>query len=146
MSLSPDLTAAVAPSSQPSAVTAVPAAPSKQALAHFQARLSFETDCADVEEALRSGARDFVVMEVRGPNCFAAGHVPGAINLPYRDMTEERMAQFPEGITFVVYCAGPHCNAANKAALRLAQLGLPVKEMIGGLTGWVEEGFKLETS
>jgi len=45
---------------------------------------------------------------------------------------------------FVVYCAGPHCNGANKAAVKLAQLGRPVKEMIGGLTGWIDEGFGLE--
>jgi rhodanese-related sulfurtransferase len=44
---------------------------------------------------------------------------------------------------FVVYCAGPHCNGANKAALRLARLGLPVKMMIGGITGWLDEGFSL---
>lgn len=46
---------------------------------------------------------------------------------------------------FVVYCAGPHCNGANKAALRLARLGRPVKEMIGGVTGWTEEGFPFAT-
>jgi hypothetical protein len=33
----------------------------------------------------------------------------------------------------VVYCAGPHCNATEKAAIRLAKLGRPVKKMIGGL-------------
>jgi hypothetical protein len=42
-------------------------------------------------------------------------------------------------------CAGPHCNGANKAAVRLAHLGLPVKMMIGGITGWLDEGFKLKT-
>ena len=44
---------------------------------------------------------------------------------------------------FVVYCAGPHCNGANKAAVPLARLGLPVKIMIGGVTGWINEGFTL---
>jgi rhodanese-related sulfurtransferase len=44
---------------------------------------------------------------------------------------------------FVVYCAGPHCNGANKAAVKLAALGYPVKEMIGGVTGWLDEGFEL---
>jgi hypothetical protein len=43
-------------------------------------------------------------------------------------------------------CAGPHCNGANKAALRLARLGLPVKMMIGGITGWLDEGFSLATA
>lgn len=53
------------------------------------------------------------------------------------------MAEWPEGTLFVTYCAGPHCNGANKGALRLAQLGRPVKEMIGGVTGWLDEGFSL---
>ena len=43
----------------------------------------------------------------------------------------------------MVYCAGPHCNGANKAAVKLAALGYPVKEMIGGVTGWLDEGFEL---
>jgi rhodanese-related sulfurtransferase len=60
-------------------------------------------------------------------------------------MTASRMAEFPKDKLFVVYCAGPHCNGANKAALRLARLGLPVKMMIGGITGWLDEGFSLAT-
>ncbi|MGL4405244.1 MAG: rhodanese-like domain-containing protein, partial [Notoacmeibacter sp.] len=54
-----------------------------------------------------------------------------------------KMGEFPTGKTFVVYCAGPHCNGANKAAVRLSRLGLPVKMMIGGITGWLDEGFSL---
>jgi rhodanese-related sulfurtransferase len=50
-------------------------------------------------------------------------------------MTASKMCEYPKERTFVVYCAGPHCNGANKAAVRLAPLGLPVKMMIGGTTG-----------
>ena len=126
----------------PTAVTAIPAAPSDLARAHFAASFTFETDCWDVHDALGKGA-DFVLLDVRGPEMFAKGHVPGAINLPHGKITERRMAEWPAGTLFVTYCAGPHCNGANKGALRLAQLGLPVKEMIGGVTGWVDEGFPL---
>jgi rhodanese-related sulfurtransferase len=45
----------------------------------------------------------------------------------------------------VVYCVGPHCNATEKAAIRLASLGRPVKKMIGGITGWLDEGFTITT-
>jgi rhodanese-related sulfurtransferase len=126
------------------AVTAVPAAPAADALAHFRARLAFETDCSDVHEALATGAPGFVLAEARGPKAYAAGHVPGAINLPHRTITAERMAEWPQDTLFVVYCAGPHCNGADRAAIRLAELGRPVKIMIGGLTGWLDEGFTLE--
>jgi rhodanese-related sulfurtransferase len=46
----------------------------------------------------------------------------------------------------VVYCSGPHCNGADRAALRLARLGRQVKKMIGGISGWKDEGFSLVTS
>ena len=42
--------------------------------------------------------------------------------------------------------AGVSAQGANKAAVRLAKLGYPVKEMIGGVTGWRDEGFPLEAS
>ncbi|MEC9435198.1 MAG: rhodanese-like domain-containing protein [Pseudomonadota bacterium] len=131
-------------------ITAVPAASSARALAHFSALLEFETDCWDTHAALEAAAAgsapaDFVVLDVRSPALFAAGHVPGAQNLPHGKITERRMAEFAPGLTFVVYCAGPHCNGADKAAVRLARLGLPVKRMIGGVTGWIDEGFELAT-
>jgi rhodanese-related sulfurtransferase len=127
-----------------SVVQRFPAAASTDALAHFQARLGFETDCADVYYATNHETKDFVLLDVRTPTLYAAGHVPGAINMPTRTISEQRLAEYPADTLFVVYCAGPHCNGANKAAVKLAQLDRPMKEMIGGLTGWIDEGFGLE--
>jgi len=124
----------------PSLVTQVPCAESADAVRHFSASFAFETDCWDVHEALAQGA-DFVLLDVRSAEDYARGHVPGAVHLPYRKMTESRVSTFPASTVFVVYCAGPHCNGAQRAALRLAQLGRPVKLMIGGMTGWLDEGF-----
>ena len=128
----------------PTAVTAVPAAPSAIAREHFAAEFAFETDCWDVHDALSRGA-DFILLDVRGPALFARGHIPGAINLPHGKIIRSKMAQRPEGSIFVTYCAGPHCNGAARGALRLAELGLPVKIMAGGITGWLDEGFALES-
>ncbi|GHB46212.1 rhodanese-like domain-containing protein [Pseudovibrio japonicus] len=113
------------------------------ALAHFGAKIQVETDCTDVQADLVDGTAGFVLLDVRGPNAFARGHVDGAISFPYRNMTEESLAKWPMDTVFVVYCAGPHCNAADKAAYRLSQLGRPVKLMLGGVTGWIDEGFEL---
>lgn len=128
-----------------SAVAATPAAPSEEAAAHFASKLAFETDCWDTHHALASGATDFVLLDVRSPDLYADGHVPGALSLPHGKITERRMAEWPAETLFVVYCAGPHCNGSTKAALKLARLGRPVKEMIGGVTGWLDEGFALAT-
>ena len=126
----------------PNPVTENDAATSAEALRHFAAKLRFETDCDDVHTAMRSPDPGFVLLDVRGPAAFARGHVPGALNLPRREMTEARMAAWARGTLFVVYCAGPHCNGADKAAATLAALGRPVKMMIGGWTGWLDEGFE----
>ena len=128
-----------------SPVSTIPAAPAAEALRHFEARLSFETDCWDVHDSQARDVADFVLLDVRSPDLFAASHIPGAINLPHGKLTERRMAEWPAETLFVVYCAGPHCNGANKAAVRLARLGRPVKEMIGGMTGWADEGFSFAT-
>lgn len=124
----------------PSAVLTTPAAPAVQAMAHFAAKLAFETDCSDVFSALSSGANDFILLDVRAEAAFLQQHAKGAQNLPHRDISAERMALFPTGQTFVVYCAGPHCNGADQAAYKIAKLGYPVKLMIGGITGWADEG------
>ena len=127
-----------------SRVTDPPAASPEAAEAHFGGLLAFETDCWDLHEALADGDGSFVLLDVRGPDLFAAGHVPGAVNLPHGRIVERNLAPFPQDATFVVYCSGPHCNGADKGALRLARLGRPVKKMIGGITGWQDEGFDLE--
>jgi len=124
-------------------VTAVPAAASADALAHFSALLQYETDCWDVHAALQRGGAGFVVLDVRGPEAFAKGHVPSAYNLPHGRITDRNLASFAADTVFVVYCNGPHCNGADRAAVALARLGRPVKKMIGGVTGWLDEGFAL---
>ena len=123
-------------------VTAVPPAPSDLAKKHFAAEFTFETDCWDVHDAMEKGV-DFVLLDVRSPAMFAAGHVPGAINLPDGKIIASKVAHWDDATIFVTYCAGPHCNGAARGALRLAELGRPVKIMAGGVTGWIDEGFPL---
>lgn len=126
-------------------VSQTPAAHPSDAERHFAGKLAFETDCWDVHDSLRTGPVDFVLLDVRGLKSYASGHVPGATSLPHREITSERMMAWPHETLFVVYCAGPHCNGADKAALKLARLGRPVKIMIGGVTGWADEGFDFAT-
>jgi rhodanese-related sulfurtransferase len=127
-----------------SPVTEITPADSGAALAHFSAALRFETDCWDVHASLSDKPADFVLLDVRSAEAFALGHIAGAVNVPHRKIVVGYMdAQWPQDTIFVVYCAGPHCNGAHRAAARLAELRRPVKMMIGGITGWIDEGFSL---
>jgi rhodanese-related sulfurtransferase len=126
----------------PTSVTAIPPADNTTAHKHFSSALSFETDCWDVHEAM-SATPDFVLIDVRSPTLYAKGHVPGAVNIPHGKLVDSKLAEYPIETIFVVYCAGPHCNGAHRGAIRLAKLGRPVKMMIGGITGWLDEGFEL---
>ncbi len=127
-------------------VSEVPAAAPAEAEAHFARKLAYETDCWDVHHAMQTGAARFVLLDVRSHNDYERGHVPGAISLPHGKIIEAMMRDWPADALFVVYCAGPHCNGADKAAWKLARLGRLVKVMIGGVTGWLDEGFELERS
>lgn len=128
-----------------SEVTTIAPADSLIALKHFEDSLAFETDCWDVHAALSSGQPDFVLLDVRSPELFKKGHILGAINLPHRKIIAAKLTNYPEHTIFVTYCAGPHCNGATRAAIRLARLNRPVKIMVGGITGWLDEGFSLES-
>lgn len=111
------------------------------ARAHFESLLSFETDCWDVHDALEHGAADFVLLDVRAPEAYCAAHIPHAVSLPHGRIIERNLAAYDVATLFVVYCSGPHCNGADRAAARLGRLGRRVKKMIGGVEGWRDEGF-----
>ncbi len=128
-----------------SSVRRVPAANSEDARRHFAQRLSLETDCADVARSIREGTQDFVLVDVRSPKLFAREHLPTAVNIPHAQLNEDTLSEYASDTLFVVYCAGPHCNGANRGALRLATLGRAVKEMIGGVAGWKDEGLEFES-
>jgi rhodanese-related sulfurtransferase len=101
---------------------------------YFAAKLAFETDAADVADALATGSPGFTLVDSRSESAFAAGHIPGALNRP---------DELPAG-PLVVYCWGPGCNGATKLARHLAADGHDVREMIGGFEYWAREGHPVE--
>ncbi|GGH43401.1 rhodanese-like domain-containing protein [Microbacterium album] len=120
------------------------AADTGDAIAWFERRLRHETDPADVAAA-RAAGEPTTVVDVRSRASFDQGHVPGALHLPARELPERHgeLAGLPN---LVVYCWGPGCNAATKAALELSRLGYAVREMIGGFEYWAREGLAVETA
>jgi rhodanese-related sulfurtransferase len=129
----------------PNAVIQIPPAAASMALEHFELQFAFETDCWDTHEALREPEPGFVLLDVRSHALYERGHIPGAVSLPHGKIVASKMALYPKDTLFVTYCAGPHCNGAARGAARLAALGYGVKIMAGGITGWLDEGFPLES-
>lgn len=111
---------------------------------HFAAKLAFETDPADVAEALKTGDVDFVLVDTRAKGHYTKSHLPGAINVPETGITEDWLATLPADKLIVTYCWGPGCNGSTKAAMKIAALGRPVKEMIGGIEYWLRDGYATE--
>jgi rhodanese-related sulfurtransferase len=119
-------------------VLSTPAAPSDEAYAFFQRKLRYETDPSDVYGDMQQGVEAFVVLDVRSPEAYAKSHVPGALHLPHAAINTTTTAALPHDKLLVVYCWGPGCNGATKAAMQLSALGFAVKEMIGGIEYWEE--------
>jgi rhodanese-related sulfurtransferase len=119
-----------------SRVLETPPADSRTAHGHFCRKLAFETDPSDVYADLQNGVNHLVLVDVRSPEAYQRSHAVGAINLPHAGLTAEQLAGFPDETVFIVYCWGPGCNGADKAALKFSAMGRPVKMMIGGIEYW----------
>ncbi len=121
------------------------AADPKTGNAHFASKLALETDPSDVYTDLQNGETGILVVDARTSEAYAMSHVPGSINLPYRQIDPSTTNAILKDKVIVTYCAGVYCNASTKAAARLSALGFRVKEMLDGLEGWTREGYPVET-
>ena len=76
-------------------------------LNHYKQKLAFETDSWDVYEALGKG-EPVVVVDGRSAEAYAREHIPGALNLPHREITAESTAALDRSKLYVCYCGGSH--------------------------------------
>ena len=92
-----------------------------------------------------SRARDglVTVLDVRPPEEFAAGHIPGAINIPLIDL-ERRLKDLTEDEEIVAYCRGPHCVLAFDAIAKLRQYGFKAQRLEDGYPEWRASGLPIE--
>ena len=87
------------------------------------------------------------VLEILPPASFAAGHLPGAENLPLQGLDQAVRALVPDQrAPIVTYCSGPTCNNSHLAARRLTELGYEnVRVFAGGKVVWRDAGLPLES-
>jgi rhodanese-related sulfurtransferase len=98
-------------------------------------------------QELLTRARDglVTVLDVRPPEEYAAGHLPGAINVPLSDL-EEHLATLPKDNEVVAYCRGPYCVLAYEAVARLRARGYAARRLEAGFPEWKQAGFEVETT
>ncbi|MGR6922940.1 ArsR/SmtB family transcription factor [[Actinomadura] parvosata] len=100
-----------------------------------RARLGSLEGVTAEELAARLADPGTVVVDVRPPADYAAGHVPGAISVPMEEL-RGRLAELPAGAEIVAYCGGPYCVLSPEAVRLLRAHGCDARPLDGGLLGW----------
>jgi rhodanese-related sulfurtransferase len=109
-------------------------------------KLRFHTDSWDLSVDLKAALAAIAVIDARSRDAYIAGHIPGAVSFPHREMNAETTARLDRSKVYVVYCDGIGCNASTKGAYKLARLGFRTKELLGGLDWWRRDGHPVITS
>ena len=109
----------------------------------YKKKLEYETDSWDLFLSLEN-SQDVVVIDTRSEEAYAREHIPGSLNLPHREMSVTTTSELSTAVLYVTYCDGIGCNASTKGALKMAQLGFRVKELVGGLDWWKRDGYGTE--
>lgn len=95
-------------------------------------------------EELAGLIAEALVLDVRAEDEFAAGHIPGAINIPMPGL-HRHLARLPRDRRIVVYCRGPYCVQAYEAAGLLRSQGFDARRLEDGFPEWRALGFPVET-
>jgi len=115
----------------------------KEQQSFYEKKLLFEIDSWDLSESIIRGDK-IVVIDARSTEVFQTEHIPGAVNIPHRSMSENTTLDLDKEVLYVTYCDGIGCNASTKGALNMVKLGFKVKELIGGLDWWKRDGYRTE--
>ena len=97
--------------------------------------------CRELLDRARAGL--VTVLDVRPPEEFAAGHLPGAVNIPLKEL-EQRVQELPPHQEIVAYCRGPYCVLAYEAVAQLRKRGFSVRRMEEGFPEWRLAGLPVE--
>ncbi len=89
--------------------------------------------------AVRIAEGSVTVLDVRPADEYAAGHIPGALNMPLIEI-ERIIPTLDLAAEIVAYCRGPYCIYAHQAVAVLRKHGLNARRLDGGLPEWREDG------
>jgi rhodanese-related sulfurtransferase/DNA-binding transcriptional ArsR family regulator len=109
---------------------------------YFQNRDSLEA-VSRLELMSRLKAGLVTVLDVRPPDEFALGHLPGAINIPLSEL-KKRLADLDPKQEIVAYCRGPYCVLSYEAVAVLRARGFKVRRLEDGLPEWRAAGLPVD--
>lgn len=120
----------------------VPKPDPQVALKYFQQKLDCTTGPIEVSHWLE-GKTPVQIIDVRRPEDYGKGHIPGAINLPREEW--ESAKGLAKDKTNIVYCYSQTCHLAAAAAVVLAKKGFSVVELEGGFNTWLKAKLPVES-
>src|SRR5579863_126154 len=111
---------------------------------YFRARDQLEPVAArELVVRLREG--DVVLLDVRPEDEYGLGHLPGALNIPLRQL-EQRLDELPRNHEIVAYCRGPYCVLSFEAVAALRAHGFTVRRFEDGFPEWKAAGLPIEAA
>jgi rhodanese-related sulfurtransferase/DNA-binding transcriptional ArsR family regulator len=90
----------------------------------------------------RLAAGDVTLIDVRPPDEFAAGHIPGALSMPVTELGK-RVEELPKRKEIVAYCRGPYCVMAMTAVEMLRERGYRARRFIESIPAWRAHGYSV---
>ncbi len=96
------------------------------------------------ELAARARKGMVTVLDVRPPEEYAAGHLPGAVNVPVLELAK-RLKELAKTKEVVAYCRGPYCLMSFEAVELLRAKGFKARRMVGGMPEWRLAGLPVES-
>jgi rhodanese-related sulfurtransferase len=105
----------------------------QKAIEYFENKLEFTLGPVGLKHRMEKG--DINLIDVRRPEDYEKGHLPGAISAPQYEI-EKHLGKLTKEKPNVLYCYTQQCHMAAKAALTVAKHGYPVMELEGGIAEW----------
>jgi rhodanese-related sulfurtransferase len=103
-----------------------------------------ELEAVPAREVLDRAKRGLVlVLDVRPAEEYAVGHLPGAVNVPLKEL-ENRLGSLPKRKEIVAYCRGPYCLMSFEAVQKLRKRGLRARRLEEGFPEWKAAGLPVE--
>ena len=103
-----------------------------------------EMEAVPAQEVLDRAKKGLVVvLDVRPPEEYSAGHLPGAVNIPIHEL-EKRLRELPKRKEVIAYCRGPYCLMSYDAVSLLRKKGIKARRLEAGLPEWRAAGLPVE--